>query len=483
MLSDPKKTDVFFYEDLSKKQALACAVEVARKLQWKLSFITENSITGLTKPSMLLQGEKIVITLLHEKGNISSECIGNQLTDWGKNNKNIQHFLQAFAVYKSAVNKQSLQEIYANEQQSFGQLNDISLADGNAGRGFLLRFIPRENYFISPIIININIFIFILMLLFGVNVFAPDTETLLNWGANYRPVTIEGQWWRLITSCFIHKGILHLVMNMYALVYIGLLLEPQIGKTRILTAYLLTGIAASSTSLRWHDNVISAGASGAIFGLYGIFIALLTTNIIDKKIHGSLLASIGIFVAYNLLNGLTGNADNAAHMGGLASGIITGYLFVPALKKPWSDDLKLITTGAAAALITGVSVYLYNHSTNDIPKYETKMKKFDTMQSLALEIYSLPEGTPKEKLLSEIRDKGLYYWDEMEALLKDADKLEIPEAYHQRNKKLLEYCKLRSKSYNMLYLFVQTNDQKFKDSTKYYNAQIESITKELIPGR
>src|SRR5690606_29451613 len=99
-------------------------------------------------------------------------------------------------------------------------------------------FIPNESHFFTPILIYANLLIFILMTVSGVHFLEPNNESLLNWGANYKPFTLDGQWWRLLSSCFIHIGVFHLAMNMYALIYIGLLLEPHLGKTRFLMAYL-----------------------------------------------------------------------------------------------------------------------------------------------------------------------------------------------------------------------------------------------------
>ena len=124
------------------------------------------------------------------------------------------------------------------------------------------------------------------------------------------------------------------VMNMYALVYIGLLLEPYLGKTRLAVAYVLSGAAGGATSVFWHEVVVSAGASGAIFGLYGVFLAMLTTNLMEKSARKSLLISIGVFVFYNLANGMKAGIDNAAHIGGLISGLLIGYAYYPELKTP-----------------------------------------------------------------------------------------------------------------------------------------------------
>ena len=121
---------------------------------------------------------------------------------------------------------------------------------------------------------------------------------------------------------------------MYALIYIGLLLEPFIGRKNFIISYIVTGLAASVTSLWWNDLVISAGASGAIFGLYGVYIALITTNLLEKDIKKKILSSMLFFVGYNLLYGLKGGIDNAAHIGGLVSGLVVGYSLYPAIAKP-----------------------------------------------------------------------------------------------------------------------------------------------------
>jgi membrane associated rhomboid family serine protease len=96
--------------------------------------------------------------------------------------------------------------------------------------------------------------------------------------------------------------------------------------------YLITGIAASLTSLWWHPATVSIGASGAIFGLYGVFLALLTTKFFPPIFKKSFALSIVVFVGGNLLIGLSGGIDNAAHLGGLVSGLIAGYLLYPFLK-------------------------------------------------------------------------------------------------------------------------------------------------------
>jgi rhomboid protease GluP len=267
---------------------------------------------------------------------------------------------------------------------------------------------------------------------------------------------------------------------MYALLYIGLLLEPHLGKARFLSTYLLTGIAASVTSLWWHDLTISAGASGAIFGMYGIFLAMLTTDLIEKSARKTLLTSIAIFVGYNLLNGLKGGIDNAAHLGGLISGIVIGYAFVPSLKKNDDSKFKYALIAIFSVIIIFVSAMVYkNIAPYELTKYEARMKEFVAYESMALEMYKMPENTTNERLLNEIKTRSLYYWEANIKLLNEVDLLNLPNAFHEKNKKLLHYCELRVNSCNLIYKAIEEDTENYKAQIEEINKQIEAIINEL----
>jgi len=198
----------------------------------------------------------------------------------------------------------------------------------------LLFFVkPREGYFITPILIYINAGVFLLMVLSGLGFANFTGEDLLNWGANYGPLTKNGEWWRLLISTFLHAGIMHLFANMIGLLFIGVFLEPKLGRIKYLLVYLVTAVISAITSLWWHDEVVSVGASGAVFGLYGVFVALLITKVYPPEIAKTALVSTLVFIAYNLIMGMTGDIDNAAHIGGLLSGFVIGLILYPKLKQ------------------------------------------------------------------------------------------------------------------------------------------------------
>ncbi|MCO5950153.1 rhomboid family intramembrane serine protease [Mucilaginibacter flavidus] len=466
--------------ELSGNHFLVLLLEAAKQLNWNIGHTSEYGFVAYTKFSMSSWAEEVTVNIEGDHAALKSECTGNQMMDWGKNKRNIESFEVAFAELKNQLMTETLDQKYEELKKSLALAEaEPASAPPTATKGKLTNvlsiFWPTQGYFVTPIIVNLNIAVFVLMVISGVNFMLPDTESLLQWGANLRSLTLQGEYWRLLTCCFLHIGILHLLFNMYALVYIGLLLEPYMGKLRFAAAYLLTGIAASTVSLWMHEQTVSAGASGAIFGMYGVFVALLTTNIIDKSVRKAMMSSILVFVVYNLANGVKAGIDNAAHIGGLVSGFAIGYLFYPSLKNPNRTDLKFgSVAGVALAVLVG-SFIVCTRVPNTMAKYEAKMRAFVSMENMALEVYHMPKTTSRDSLKMEIKDRGLYYWNEMIKMLNELDRQELPDELHARNRSLIYYCELRIKSYNYIYKAVDEDTDKYKDSIQAYNEKIQSV--------
>lgn len=480
----PQHTEELLFNNLTKEQFLIVAIETAKQLGWNIATVDNTGFIAYTTLSIRSTGEEITIAIENNTATLKSKCIGGQIIDWGKNKKNIRNFLEIFNEQLNTLTIEQIEEkleilktetIYKNEESLFQQ----TYLTKEKSNSFFSIFIPTKGYFVTPIIINLNILFFILTAIAGINILQPDSESLLTLGANFRPLTLSGQWWRLITNCFLHIGIFHLLMNMYALLYIGLLLEPYLGKLRFATAYLLTGIIASLTSIWWHDLTISAGASGAIFGMYGVFLAMLTTNLIEKAARATLFTSIAIFIGYNLMYGVKGEIDNAAHIGGLISGLIIGYAYYPSLKKPQAIKLQYYTIASVAVLFIVTSFIAYSKIPNDIGIYDQKMETLTVMEEKALTFNNLPNNTPKQKLLSTLKYTGIYYWNESIKLLRSLDKLNLPSQLYYKNGKAIQYCELRIKTYELLYKAIDENTEKYKSEIADYNKQIETLLSSL----
>lgn len=233
-------------------------------------------------------------------------------------------------------------------------------------QSFFSLLIPRKGFFAIPLLIDINLYFFIRTAAYCATLFEPNTSKLLECGANYGLLTLIGEWWRLLTCNFLHIGIFHLLVNMYALLYIGLYLEPLTGRWRIFAAYLLTGLCSATASLVFHPEVISAGASGAVFGLYGVFLVYLLSHRVERERRRTLLISTGIFILYNLLNGFTHQGiDNAAHIGGLVSGCLLGAFYLLADRSAKSKQQKRLYPRigeAAVVLLLALSFAYARHA-------------------------------------------------------------------------------------------------------------------------
>ncbi|MGK9127173.1 rhomboid family intramembrane serine protease [Olivibacter sp. SA151] len=192
---------------------------------------------------------------------------------------------------------------------------------------FLSYFSPHHPHFVTHMLLVANLAVFILMVGQGADIISPLTAELFSWGGNRRDAVLAGQWWRLISSLFVHGGIAHIVMNLGSLWVGGVFLEPVFGKAKFLTLYLLCGIAGGLLSLYWHPYSTIVGASGAIFGLVGTGISLsLFTKAFPKELRKTALVLLLVYATIGLLMGLVSDVDNAAHIGGLVAGLILGYV-------------------------------------------------------------------------------------------------------------------------------------------------------------
>jgi membrane associated rhomboid family serine protease len=200
------------------------------------------------------------------------------------------------------------------------------LAERAAFAATLLTITPRAP--VTPALIGANVLMFVVATALGGGLLISDPAVMIRLGTDYTPLTWSGQWWRLLTSTFLHFGLLHIALNMWALYVNGLVAERIFGSVRYLAIYLVAGVSGSVASLLWHPVVNGAGASGAIFGVLGALLAffLLRNGGLSASVVTAQRTSAGVFIVYSLLNGTRYGIDNAAHVGGLVGGFVMGLI-------------------------------------------------------------------------------------------------------------------------------------------------------------
>ena len=187
----------------------------------------------------------------------------------------------------------------------------------------------RKKAYVNGILIALNVLFFLYLDLTGSSL---DSRHMIDKGAMYLPLILEeGQYYRLLTSVFMHFGISHLFNNMLVLFVLGDNLERALGHIRYLIFYLLCGVGANLISLAadmgtMNYFVVSAGASGAIFGVVGGLIYAVAIN--RGRLEDLSTRQLVILVVLTLYHGFTSTGvDTAAHVGGLVTGIFLGMLF------------------------------------------------------------------------------------------------------------------------------------------------------------
>ncbi len=177
-------------------------------------------------------------------------------------------------------------------------------------------------------LIAANVAMFGFELVSGSGLASPDPRQMIELGGNFGPLTCNGQAWRLFTAMFLHYGIVHIGMNMACLYQIGVV-ERILGRAEFLALYLAAGLVGGLASLALHPLAVSAGASGAVFGMFGAFAAVMLARRgrIDPEAWRRTMRSLGTFFALNLVLGLSAkDIDLSAHIAGLAAGFVGAFV-------------------------------------------------------------------------------------------------------------------------------------------------------------
>jgi rhomboid protease GluP len=443
------------------------------QLGWTCRYSGDNTLVAYTPKSWNNNEQEILIETANNALTVTSSMLHGEAFDiTGKNKKNVTGFMEAFAQIRS---------IRTQPDPAWGEALDkikeetivvAKEAEQSAAEVDKIMNLSAGSRYITYGIIGINIIVFLLMAVSGVHLLNPESNDLIRWGANFKPLTMNGEWWRLISCVFVHIGIIHLLFNMYALYSAGVYLEPMLGKIRYISAYLCTGVVASIASLWWHkQNIVSAGASGAIFGMYGVFLALLSTNLIPKQIRKSLLQSIAIFVVYNLVYGMQSGVDNAAHIGGLLSGLATGYLYYLDLGKKVNIGKNVITAGVMLLTIAGTWLFLQKFS-DDSVRFSQLFTEYSKQEELALTPLRNTDNMTAAEFKNQLEKNSLPAWNRNHELIQQMEQLRLPDNLKQYFNNLKIYTGLRKEETELL---IKAQNE----PAGTYDSRLEEISQKL----
>jgi rhomboid protease GluP len=304
------------------------------------------------------------------------------------------------------------------------------------------------------ILLALNVAVFIAMLASGASPLLPGTDVLLDFGANQGLRTISGEWWRITTANFVHIGVIHIAFNMYVLVAAGPLVERLLGNAPFMVMYLLAGALGSIASMSFQPMVVSAGASGAVFGVFGALLAIVIRekgSIPMARVTALRNNALG-FVLLNVGFGFSmPGIDNAAHLGGLVGGFLAGA----ALCRPIVGEAKRsLTFKTLGVLILGGAILA--GATQLMPSSLEDTMNFITVDGeLRQEMHGhekrFDAGDINGAELADLVDEQILpRWREASARLSRSD---------EASKKLRRYAALRFDALESLVRGLRNNDQ------------------------
>ena len=226
---------------------------------------------------------------------------------------------------------------------------------------------------ITTLLLASFIGLFIMQILTGVDANNPSTESLLNWGANALPYTMQEQPWRLVSSAFLHIGLLHLLFNGFAMYFFGQIAEPMFGSAKFLALFLLAAIGGNllNSYVTWQDIIagtgqpgLSAGASG---GIMGIGAALLIAALFKISVNGMMLnlKSLIFIMGINLVYGFAvPGIDNAGHIGGAITGLVIALAFAIGYRQRLAVALQNVSIQQQRYINPYQTSYQYNTQDN-----------------------------------------------------------------------------------------------------------------------
>ncbi|MBS0615267.1 MAG: rhomboid family intramembrane serine protease [Verrucomicrobia bacterium] len=329
---------------------------------------------------------------------------------------------------------------------------------------------------VTYLLIGANIVIFLAMVASGVSFFFPGAEEILKWGGCTSKALLHGEPWRLISSMFLHFGIIHLVMNMYVLYDCGSRLEPLIGKIRFLAIYLASGVFGSLTSQLVHlhaQNTVEAGASGAVFGIVGALFAFHIT-LLPEETHFESFKKFFTFVGINLLYGMkSANVGVAAHIGGAVSGILLGFAFYPSMTIKEKPYIKPLTVFLVTFLTFFASMKTLDiMKSSDVFPFNALVEEIDLIREDIVKLQEQIASQPPEFFESKI----LPQWDKIDSLAQKTKDFRLYGKKAEHRDYVVQWVTLHRRKYHLCARAIREGTAAYDQKILAINKEIEELT-------
>ena len=338
----------------------------------------------------------------------------------------------------------------------------------------------RAQPWLTYVLIAANVAMFAVELAAGASAVTPTPQKMIELGGNFAPLTLHGEWWRLLSSMFLHYGVIHIGMNMICL-YQARVVEQLYGKLGYVAIYLVAGLLGGVASLARTTNAVSAGASGAVFGVFGAFGAFLVLRkaAMDEEVWRKTTRQIMTFVGINLVYGMSvPGIDMSAHIGGLIGGFAVGALLLAGKgAEAQRTGRSLVATVVGIAITVGVLLAL------KAPTDVTGMiQELDRVEKATLPVFQslatrFDDGkVDHSTLAAELERDVIRPWKQIDAKMGTVDR--PPERFARMWNLLRNYCDSRLKSFDLFLALLRASPEQRDAAVEAFRKQMEEIARD-----
>lgn len=336
-------------------------------------------------------------------------------------------------------------------------------------------------------LVVLNAIIFALLAAMAMNPMQIPSDLLIRFGGNFAPLVQKGQEWRLFTAMFLHGGLLHVGLNMFALYQAGQVVERLFGRAGFAVIYLGAGLVGNLASLWWRQGQVSVGASGAIFGVYGALLAylLLQRGSVPGEVFREMRSATLGFIGYSLFAGFSlPGIDNGAHLGGLAGGLLLGAAFAEPVTA--SRPVRWISVRAAGCVLLTLALGFglwqrtpeVVHTFEVDSAYQQTLQRFSTEeQELLREQANLMEGLRLRRVteaaaLDTLERDFIPRWDQQ---ITQLSWRKAPDAVEWQRGELVHYATTRRDALKALAQALETRQAVWIERSRSLQVQADNI--------
>ena len=235
-----------------------------------------------------------------------------------------------------------------------------------------LRSVPLSSTFLL-----LCLGLYLVMIATGAHFANPHNRALIEWGGNYRVLTLDHQSWRLLTSLFVHGGLVHVLVNGISILDLAAMLEQRIGSWRLLLVLLISGVCGGLAALVWGPLSVVVGASGALMGAAGTLLVWFAMP--DDKQHRNsmFLHLLCLVVAALVFGAIWSRMNNAAHIGGLVAGLVLGPVLW--LSREWRTSAQVWLALALLLLTFALTSFTLRHQKNDEYRFRASLPEVNAI--------------------------------------------------------------------------------------------------------